>query len=121
MRLDSFLEEVVDRKLGGISPRRMSKALHLSLEAVAKLAQVHRNTLTQRGRSPAVQEGLGVVARIVAVAAELLQGDKARAVVWFLHQPLAGFDGKTAAELVAAGQADAVIAHLDVLREGGYA
>ena len=121
MLLDSFLDEITDRKLGGISPQRMSKALNLPLARLAKLAHVHRNTLAHRGRSPAVQEGLGTVARIIELAAELLNGDKVGAVVWFRYRPLAGFDGKTAEELVTTGHAEAVVAHLDLLREGGYA
>ena len=70
---------------------------------------------------PAVQARLGEVARVVATAADLLGGDTPRAIVWFRHQPLAGFDGRTAEELVAAGHTDAVLAHLEMLRDGGYA
>ena len=47
--------------------------------------------------------------------------DAARAIVWFRHQPLAAFDGRTAAELVAAGHVDAVLVHLEILRDGVYA
>lgn len=50
-----------------------------------------------------------------------MEGDTGRAIVWFRHQPLAEFDGTTAAELMAAGHADAVLAHLEILRDGIYA
>lgn len=93
----------------------------MPLAKVARLAKVHRNTLAQNPDSPLVQERLGEVARIITAATELLGGEQGRAVVWFKHQPLAGFDGRTAEELVAAGHADAVVAHLDLLREGVYA
>ena len=98
-----------------------SKALRLSLAEVARLAKVHRNTLTLKPESPVVQERLGVVARIISAAADLMEGDTGRAVIWFRHQPLAGFDGATAAELTAAGHGDAVLAHLEMLRDGLYA
>lgn len=119
--LSTFLDDVTDRNRGLISPQRVSKALRLSLAEVARLAKVHRNTLTLKPESPVVQERLGVVARIISAAADLMEGDTGRAVIWFRHQPLAGFDGATAAELTAAGHGDAVLAHLEMLRDGLYA
>jgi uncharacterized protein (DUF2384 family) len=119
--LSPFLESVTDRRRGTISPRRVSRALRMPTSALARIARLHRNTLVQRPDSPAVQERVGRVARIVAAAAELLDGDVGRAVIWFRHQPLAGFDGRTAAELVAAGHAEAVLEHLEMLRDGVYA
>ena len=67
-----------------------------------------------------VQRGLEPIVRILA-AAEQLTGDADRAVVWFRHQPIAGHDGRTAIELVELGQAAAVLAHLQDLRDGSYA
>ena len=119
--LSSFLEIVRDPRRGTISPRRFGKAMRLNLGEVARMARLHRNTLAQRPDSPAVQARLGDVARIVAAATDLLGGDAARAIVWFRHQPLAAFDGRTAAELVAAGHTDAVLVHLEMLRDGVYA
>jgi len=119
--LSGFLDQVTDRRGGFISPERVSEALRVPLAKIAQLAKVHRNTLARHPESPAVQERLGEVARIVATAAELLGGDQGRAIIWFKHQPLSGFDGRTAEELVAAGHSAAVIAHLDLLREGSYA
>lgn len=57
---------------------------------------------------------------MASAACHLLGGDAARATAWFLHQPLAGFGGRTAEELVAAGHAPAVLEHLAMLRDGGY-
>jgi hypothetical protein len=119
--LTPFLESVTDRRGGMISPQRVGEALHLPLTEVARLANVHRNTLTQKPASPLVQARLGEVARIIAAAAELLEGDTGRAIIWFRHQPLAGFDGATAAELAASGHGDAVLTHLEMLRDGAYA
>jgi uncharacterized protein (DUF2384 family) len=119
--LSAFLDHVMDRRRGLISPRRVSAALHVSLAEVARLANVHRNTLTQKPDSPVVQERLGEVARIITAAAELLGGDARRAVIWFRHQPLSAFEGRTAAELTAEGHGGAVLTHLDMLRDGIYA
>jgi uncharacterized protein (DUF2384 family) len=118
--LSAYLADVTDQR-GLLSPRRISDTLRVPLGHLARIAQVHRNTLARHPESPAVQARLGEVARVVVTAADLLGGDTPRAVVWFRHQPLAGFDGRTAEELVAAGHADAVLAHLEMLRDGGYA
>src|SRR5690242_13096273 len=118
--LSPLLDAITDRRSGLLLPDRLSEVLHMPAAQLAGLAQLHRNTLQRHPASPVVQARLGEVARIVAAAADLL-GDTGRAVVWFRHQPLAGFDGRTAAELVAAGHADAVLAHLELLRDGAYA
>jgi uncharacterized protein (DUF2384 family) len=118
--LSAYLADVTDQR-GLLSPQRISDTLRVPLAHLARIAKVHRNTLAQHPDSPAVQARLGEVARVIATAADLLGGDTGRAIVWFRHQPLAGFDGATAEELVAAGHADAVLAHLETLRDGGYA
>jgi uncharacterized protein (DUF2384 family) len=118
--LATFLDEVIEARTGAISPRRMSKALHMQLAELSDLARVHRNSLRLKPGSAKVQSRLGDIAQIVSLAAELT-GDKGRAIAWFRHQPLSGFDGRTAADLVQAGHADAVRKHLETLRDGGYA
>ena len=84
------------------------------------MTHLHRNTLARKPQSDRVQARLGEIARIIGLAADLI-GDADRAVIWFRHQPLQGFDHKTAEQLVAEGHGDAVRKHLEVLAEGGYA
>ena len=50
--LSSFIEDVIDRRSGLISPERVSAALRVTLAQLARVAQVHRNTLS---RHPARQ------------------------------------------------------------------
>jgi uncharacterized protein (DUF2384 family) len=119
--LSRFLASVIDRHGGFISPQRVGDALHLSLSEIARLANVRHRTLTQNPKSPVVQERLGEIARIIAAAAELIEGDANRAIIWFRHQPLSGFGDRTAAELISAGHGSAVLAHLEMLRDGDYA
>jgi uncharacterized protein (DUF2384 family) len=116
--LSRFLADVTDPG-GGLSPGLVGGALKMSVADMARVTRLHRNTLTRRPHSPSVQARVGEVARIVAAAADLIGDD--RAGVWFRHQPLAGFAGRTAEELVAAGHADAVLKHLDQLADGAYA
>ena len=103
-----------------LSPQRVSRRLRLPMAELAKLVHVHRNTLARRPSSASVQRSLEPIVRILA-AAEELTGDPDRAIVWFRHQPIAGHGGRTALELVEAGHADAVVAHLEDLRDGAYA
>jgi len=118
--LSPFLAQVMEPQKGVISPRRLSDVLHISLSDLSKLTQLHRNTLTRNPESPEVQQRLGEVARIITLAADLV-GDRQRAIIWFRHQPLSGFDNKTAEQLVATGHIDAVFEHLAMLSDGGYA
>jgi uncharacterized protein (DUF2384 family) len=121
LMLSTPLEAVYDPRLNGISPEKVAATLHVSLAKVARIADVHRNTLTRAPASAKVQARLGDVMRILADAADLLGDDIGKAALWFCHQPLAGFDGQTAEELVTAGHAAAVLTHLAMLRQGGYA
>jgi hypothetical protein len=49
-------------------------------------------------------------------AAKRRTRDADRVIVWFRHQPIAGYDGRTALRFVEAGHADAVLTHLGICR-----
>lgn len=119
--LSGPIADVYDPSLQAISPERVAATLKVPMADIARLAAVHRNTLARAPGSPKVQSRLGDVMRILTEAADLLDGDLGKAIVWFRHQPLSGFEGQTAEELLADGHADAVLAHLQMLRQGGYA
>ncbi len=108
------------REAGHLSPQRIASRLHLSVADLSRITGVHRNTLAQRPASPAVQKSLEMVTRILA-GAEQIAGDGDRAVIWFRHQPLPGFSGQTALDLVEAGHGNAVLTYLEELRDGAYA
>lgn len=116
--LATFMNDV--RQGGFIAPRLLADRLHMPLTRLSKLAHVNRNALASRPESPAVQQKLGTIARIIARAAEMTE-DEGAAIIWFKFQPLAGFGGKTAAELVEAERAEAVMWFLDALDDGAYA
>jgi hypothetical protein len=50
-----------------------------------------------------------------------MAGDAQRAAIWFTHQPIPGWAGKTAYDLVREGKADKVLAYLEAVRSGVYA
>ncbi len=118
--LAPFLKSITEPRRRIISPRRLSGALNMRLGDLARVAKVHRNMLARRPASPRVQSRLAEIAAIIAKASELM-GDAGYAVVWFRHQPLDDFAGKTAETLVAGGEGQAVLLHLRALAEGAYA
>lgn len=112
--LAAFLDDIRDGD--PIAPKRMAARLRLPLTRLSKLAHLNRNVMTSRPESPAVQEKLGQIARIMARAADL-SGEEGRAIIWFKYQPIPGW-GKTAEELVEEGHADAVLEDLERMAEG---
>jgi uncharacterized protein (DUF2384 family) len=118
--LGRFVTSVLAPRGGGIDPRRLSMQLKVEASTLARIAGVHRNTLQRNPQATLTQERLGLIVKVIARAAGML-GDDRRAIAWFRYQPLAGFERKTAEEMVSSGQAAAVLAHLDTLEHGGFA
>jgi hypothetical protein len=50
-----------------------------------------------------------------------MAGDDQRAAIWFKHQPIPGWAGKTAYDLVRERKTDKVLAYLEAVRSGVYA
>ncbi|MDQ0134544.1 uncharacterized protein (DUF2384 family) [Neorhizobium galegae] len=103
-----------------LSARRVSDLLGLTHAELAKLIGVARNTLTAKSGARKVDLALSPVVRILAMASEMA-GDENRAAIWFKHQPIPGWAGKTAYDLVGEGKADKVLAYLEAVRSGVYA
>lgn len=103
-----------------LSARRVSELLGVTHSELAKLVGVARNTLTAKSGARKVDAALSPVVRILAMATEMT-GDEHRAVIWFKHQPIPGWAGKTAYDLVAEGKSDKVLTYLEAVRSGVYA
>jgi hypothetical protein len=103
-----------------LSARRVAEVLGLTLTELAGLARVARNTLTAKGGGRKTDLALSPIVRIIAMAAEMA-GDEQRAAIWFKHQPIPGWAGKTAYDLVHEGEAEKVLAYLEAVRAGVYA
>jgi uncharacterized protein (DUF2384 family) len=103
-----------------LSAHRVSELLGVTNSELAKLVGVARNTLTAKSGARKVDHALSPVVRIVAMATEMA-GDESRAVIWFKHQPIPGWAGKTAYDLVGEGKSDKVLAYLEAVRAGVYA
>ncbi|MGB3391806.1 MAG: antitoxin Xre/MbcA/ParS toxin-binding domain-containing protein [Pseudaminobacter sp.] len=103
-----------------LSARRVGQLLGVTQSELAKLVGVARNTLTAKSGARKVDQALSPVVRILAMASEMA-GDESRAAIWFKHQPIPGWAGKTAYDLVGEGKADKVLAYLEAVRSGVYA
>jgi uncharacterized protein (DUF2384 family) len=103
-----------------LSARRVAEGLGLTLTELAALTGVARNTLTAKSGARTADEAMSPVVRIIAMAAEMA-GDEARAALWFKHQPIPGWAGRTAYDLVRERKADKVVAYLEAVRSGVYA
>ena len=103
-----------------LSARRVAELLGVNLTELAGLIGVARNTLAARTGARKVDAALSPIVRILAMAGEMA-GDEQRAAIWFKHQPIPGWAGKTAYDLVREGKADKVLAYLEAVRSGVYA
>lgn len=103
-----------------LSPRRVAELLGVTLSELASLIGVARNTLTAKTGARKVDAALSPVVRILAMASEMA-GSEERAAIWFKHQPIPGWAGKTAYDLVREGKAGKMLAYLEAVRSGVYA
>ena len=103
-----------------LSARRVAELLGVTLSELASLIGVARNTLTAKTGARKVDAALSPVVRILAMASEMA-GSEERAAIWFKHQPIPGWAGKTAYDLVREEKTDKVLAYLEAVRSGVYA
>lgn len=103
-----------------LSAKRVAELLGVTMTELATLVGVARNTLSAKSGARKVDSALSPLVRILAMAGEMA-GDKHRAAIWFKHQPIPGWAGKTAYDLVQEGKADKVLAYLEAVRAGTYA
>ncbi len=115
------IDALMEPSDGSIDPARLARMLHMTMSDLANLVRLHRNTLARAPSSPKAQERLRVIARVLADAADLMDGNMVRTCLWFTTLPLSGFGGKTAADLVKSGNERAVHIHIQMLRDGVYA
>lgn len=103
-----------------LSPRRVADLLGLTQTELAQMIGIARNTLAGTASARKVDQALSPVVRILSMVVEMA-GDESRAAVWFKHQPIPGWAGMTAYDLVREGRADEVLRYLEAVRSGVYA
>lgn len=102
-----------------ISPEVLAEHLQIQLQDLARLVRLPSDFLTRDPQAPEVQTKLNEVADILKRATDIT-GDAYKAIVWFKFDHLDALDDRTAAELVEAGRADAVVSYLELVDNGIY-
>ncbi len=100
-----------------ISARRFAAALHVDIQTPARLAHVHRNTVSRLPGAESVQKYLREALRIIRAATDI-SGDVPKALYWYRNEPLPIFDYKTAEQLVSEGRADDLLRYVVALDAG---
>ncbi|RWO63587.1 antitoxin Xre/MbcA/ParS toxin-binding domain-containing protein [Mesorhizobium sp.] len=118
--LDIRASRFGDERTPFLSARRVAELLGVNLTELASLIGVARNTLAAKTGARKVDAALSPIVRILAMAGEMA-GDEQRAAIWFKHQPIPGWAGKTAYDLVREGKTEKVLAYLEAVRSGIYA
>ena len=107
----SFAAEFQDPDNLIIKPEKFAEALHLGLHDLAKLAGVHRTTVTQVPDNAKLQSFLRDAVRAMSAAHEITR-DRNRAIYWFRNSPIPEFNHQTPENIVAARKTDAIMKYL---------
>lgn len=116
----AFLSEVTGEK--GVSPDRLSAALHITKSELALAAGLSRDAVSKAARSGSMvtqarlREVSEIINRVIPWA-----GSELAAYAWYRSQPLPSFGDATAEELVRQGLGEKVRAYLGRIAAGGFA
>ena len=107
---------------GVFAPRRMADALRTTSEEIARTAGLGKDAVQRRDRvrSDKTQRRLREMAEVLNKV-EPRFGSALMAYAWYRSEPLAGFSGQTAMQLVRAGRADEVLDYIDAVDAGVHA
>lgn len=101
-----------------LSPQRVADALGVHLESVAKRAQASPQVVRYRPQDERLQHYLQLVVKVLAAAEDVAQGDRSRAIFWFMNEPLADFGWQTPDALVTRSKAQVVIDYIESVSGG---
>jgi hypothetical protein len=116
-RFMGFAEEFRAPDQPVIQPERFAEALHLRLQDLAKLAGVHRTTVTEAPANARLQGFLRNALRALSAAYEVTH-DRDRSIFWYRNTPIPEFGHRTAEQIVAEGKTDAIIRYLTSITAG---
>jgi hypothetical protein len=114
--ISGFVDSLQEPRTPYISPKRLSQALGVKVANLAQLTGVHRNTL-RNPSSERLQGRMREMVKVITAATELI-GDVNKAIYWYRNEPIADYGHRTAAELVADGHVEAVLAFIRDLENG---
>ena len=107
---------------GFFAPRKIAEALRTTSAEVARTAGLGRDAVQRRDRvrSDKTQRRLREMVEILNKV-EPRFGSALMAYAWYRSEPLPGFSGQTAMQLVRSGRADEVLEYIDAIDAGVYA
>ncbi|NMG41895.1 DUF2384 domain-containing protein [Chelativorans sp. ZYF759] len=107
---------------GFFAPRKIAEALRTTSAEVARTAGLGRDAVQRRDRlrSDKTQRRLREMVEILNKV-EPRFGSALMAYAWYRSEPLPGFSGQTAMQLVRSGRADEVLEYIDAVDAGVYA
>src|SRR6478752_5251896 len=107
---------------GFFAPRKIAEAFRTTSEEVARTAGLGKDAVQrkERVRSDRTQRRLREMVEIINKV-EPRFGSAMMAYAWYRSEPLPGFSGLTAMQLVRSGRADDVLEFVDAVDAGVYA
>lgn len=107
---------------GFFAPRKIADVLRTTSEEVARTAGLGRDAVVrqERSRSPKTQRRLREMVEVINKV-EPRFGSELIAYAWYRSEPLPGFSGQTAMQLVREGRIDEVLDYVDAVDAGVHA
>ncbi|MGE0280406.1 MAG: MbcA/ParS/Xre antitoxin family protein [Rhizobiaceae bacterium] len=107
---------------GLFAPRKIADAFRTTSEEVARTAGLGRDAIQRKDRirSDKTQRRLREMIEVVNKV-EPRFGSALIAYAWYRSEPLPGFSGQTAMQLVRGGRADEVLDYIDAVDAGVHA
>jgi hypothetical protein len=104
---------------GFFAPRKIAETLRTTSEEVARTAGLGRDAVQrkERVRSDRTQRRLREMVEVLNKV-EPRFGSALMAYAWYRSEPLSGFSGQTAMQLVRSGRADEVLDYIDAVDAG---
>lgn len=107
---------------GLFAPRKIAEAFRTTSEEVARTAGLGRDAVQRKDRirSDKTQRRLREMVEVINKV-EPRFGSQLMAYAWYRSEPLPGFSGQTAMQLVRSGRADDVLDYVDAVDSGVHA
>jgi uncharacterized protein (DUF2384 family) len=107
---------------GLIAPRRVADAFRTTSEEIARTAGLGKDAIQRKDRvvSDKTQRRLREMIEVINKV-EPRFGSAMMAYAWYRSEPLSGFSGQTAMQLVRAGRTDEVLDYIDAIDVGVHA
>lgn len=107
---------------GFFAPRKIAEAFRTTSEEVARTAGLGKDAVQRRDRirSDKTQRRLREMVEVINKV-EPRFGSQLMAYAWYRSEPLPGFSGQTAMQLVRSGLADDVLDYVDAVDAGVHA